>query len=72
MRSLATTILLPTLFSLLDDKSEFTIYSGVSAPEEEANFLTEEMRKKISSSGDVILLRGDQKIARYLISGEKA
>jgi len=64
--------LLPTLFSLLDDKSEFTIYSGVSAPEEEANFLAEEMRKKISSSGDVILLRGDQKIARYLISGEKA
>ena len=64
--------LLPALFSLLDDKSEFTIYSGVSAPEEEANFLAEEMRKKISSSGDVLLLRGDQKVARYLISGEKA
>jgi uncharacterized protein len=64
--------LLPTLFSLLDDKSEFTIYAGVSAPEEEAEFLSEEIRKRLTSAGDVISLRGDEKIARYLISGEKA
>jgi dihydroxyacetone kinase-like predicted kinase len=64
--------LLPTLLSLLDEKSEFTIYSGLTASDEEANFLAEEMRKQIPSSGDVVLVRGDQKIARYLISGEKA
>ncbi|MFA6620440.1 MAG: DAK2 domain-containing protein [Bacilli bacterium] len=64
--------LLPVLFSLLDDKCEFTIYAGVSAPESEAAFLAEEIRKRLSSSDDVISLRGNEKIARYLISGEKA
>jgi DAK2 domain fusion protein YloV len=64
--------LLPTLFSLLDDKHEFTIYAGVSAPEEEAAFLAEAIRQRLSASDDVISLRGNEKLARYLISGEKA
>jgi len=64
--------LLPALFSLLDGKSEFTIYAGVSAPDDEADFFAKEIRKRLSSAGDVISLRGDEKIARYFISGEKA
>lgn len=64
--------LLPNLFALLDDKNEFTVYSGVAVSDEEAVFLADAIRKRISATGDVTLIRGDQKIARYLISGEKA
>lgn len=59
------------LKNLLANKKEITIYTGVSAPEEEASFLRDRLSEDLLDVSDVILVNGGQKVYRYLVSAEE-